>query len=510
MRRWWLFLNFAAVAWAQTAAKTASLQGTVVNAVTGQPIPRAHVEFRGESNGLFGALTAGDGSFSITGLPPGKYDGDAERVGFVRDNGAFGHPALTLQSDEYKTDVTIKLVPTGAILGRIIDADGEPVEGASVDISGSCGWLHATTDRDGNYRIGGLAAGRYRVSAGLPNPGSPPEIRTDGTEEVFNATTYYPGTTSLKSAARVTVGPAADVTGVDIRLVRAPIICVSGRVVGVAPGTDHARVTANEPLGVGQTAFIQRDGTFRFWRLSPGKHVLLVDTNGAGSDDIGSAGVPIEVAGSNIEGVELRLARIADLAGSLEFDDDQAKQMPKDAGVRAQRRIRLTELQTNESPNAGAAASDNTFQFRNVPPGVYRVEVTPNNVYVKSMRFGSTVIDGSTLDLSGGAAGGELSILLSSATATISGAVKDDNPVGSRVVLIEASGARKRWSNAGSTGAWTISGLPPGSYKIVAIPKEDAELALQGDIDSYEESMEAIEIHPGDKLARDLRIATVR
>jgi hypothetical protein len=235
-----------------------------------------------------------------------------------------------------------------------------------------------------------------------------------------------------------------------------------------------------------------------------------VDTNGAGSDDIGSAGVPIEVAGSNIEGVELRLARIADLAGSLEFDDDQAKQMPKDAGVRAQRRIRLTELQTNESPNAGAAASDNTFQFRNVPPGVYRVEVTPNNVYVKSMRFGSTVIDGSTLDLSGGAAGGELSILLSSATATISGAVKDDNPVGSRVVLIEASGARKRWSNAGSTGAWTISGLPPGSYKIVAIPKEDAELALQGDIDSYEESMEAIEIHPGDKLARDLRIATVR
>jgi hypothetical protein len=52
------------------AQQTASVTGTVTNSVTGAPVPRAHVTLRGQKN--FGALTDGDGKFSIAGIVPGR------------------------------------------------------------------------------------------------------------------------------------------------------------------------------------------------------------------------------------------------------------------------------------------------------------------------------------------------------------------------------------------------------------------------------------------------------
>jgi hypothetical protein len=125
---------------AQTdSGKTASIEGVVTDSVTGAPIPRVHVMLNGSIDGLpgiYGATAAVDGKFSITGITPGSYSLAGQRVGFVAMPGQGNITRLTLKADDHKTDVNLKLAPTGAITGRITDANGEPVEGASVEVRG--------------------------------------------------------------------------------------------------------------------------------------------------------------------------------------------------------------------------------------------------------------------------------------------------------------------------------------------------------------------------------------
>jgi hypothetical protein len=127
---------------APVTAESASLSGTVINSITGAPVPRAHVTIRstGEFQRIFGAMTNGEGKFAMTKAPPGHYSFSAEHLGFVMPSSQDASPAdLTLGPGEKKEDLKLTLVPTGAIGGRVLDATGEPVEGVSVTAEGPWG-----------------------------------------------------------------------------------------------------------------------------------------------------------------------------------------------------------------------------------------------------------------------------------------------------------------------------------------------------------------------------------
>src|SRR5450755_4288618 len=82
-------LAAAAVALGQTGEKPSSISGTVTNSLTGEPVIRAHVTVQCSTAGplremqRFGALSNGEGKFSVTQLPPGNCTVHAERIGFV-------------------------------------------------------------------------------------------------------------------------------------------------------------------------------------------------------------------------------------------------------------------------------------------------------------------------------------------------------------------------------------------------------------------------------------------
>jgi hypothetical protein len=137
---------------AQTdSAKLASVQGTLINSVTGAPVPRAQVLL----NDRYAATTSIDGKFSIDRISRGDWSLAAKRVGFA---GSPQPTRLTLESGDSKTGIEIKLTPTGAIAGRVTDAAGEPVEGARVEADGYGGARESrSTDEQGRFRLGGLA-----------------------------------------------------------------------------------------------------------------------------------------------------------------------------------------------------------------------------------------------------------------------------------------------------------------------------------------------------------------
>ena len=57
---------------------------------------------------------------------------------------------------------------TGSIVGRVIDADGNPVSGVNVAVAGGTQAhrdIGATTNSDGVFRLGGMLPGSYEVMA---------------------------------------------------------------------------------------------------------------------------------------------------------------------------------------------------------------------------------------------------------------------------------------------------------------------------------------------------------
>jgi hypothetical protein len=512
----------AGVVFAQAPAdeNPATIDGTVTNALTGEPLLRAHVTLRGmaaASRRNIAALTDAEGKFSAT-VPAGSYTVTADRVGFTHTAdrlGRLGISAMVRAGD--RTEVKLKLNPNGAITGRVVDENGEPVEGVNVFVEGGTTRgipLTASTDEKGQFRLGGLEAGRYRVKARPISQSVPPEIRTDGTAEVQYAQTYYPNSITAKGAARVSVGIGAEVGGVTIQLVRTPIVRVSGTVTG-APRNERVMIEAMTlNAGARQSGVMREDGTFQVWRLDPGKYVISAFVVKDGQM-LRSAPVDVEIAGSNIDGVELRMFPLMDIGGQVEYEDEQAAQGPQQpAGQAAQqgpeRKPPPRILNLRESNGRSFASArigpDGSFKIENLSPGRYRV--TPwNGVYVRSMRLGQVNIDSNLLDLSGGANGAALTILLSSAVGEISGAVTDDKgPVAQiPVTAISADAEAILFSGTAMTaddGSYRLSGLAPGRYKILATEDNFWARAQADDM----EDAEVIEVNRGDKLTRDLKL----
>ena len=288
-----LFLTLAMVAagFTQTQPpradeKPASVEGEVRNMITGLPVERAHVSLRRYVNGgwdRYGAQTNADGKFSILGIPAGNYQVTLDRVGYVVP-AEVTRGQMTLRADEKKSNYKVKLIPVGSISGRVLDADGAPLEGLSVEaeFAGRTDRSAMTDDR-GQYRIGGLHPGKYRVRAkgqGIPTP---PEIRTDGSAEINYAATYHPSALDTQSATPVTVGAATEVAGIDIRMVRTPIVRFGGKVSGIPAGVKPVvvQIQRNGNYGAGGTQ-VKPDGSFEIWRLSPGKYTASAMANNAG------------------------------------------------------------------------------------------------------------------------------------------------------------------------------------------------------------------------------------
>jgi hypothetical protein len=157
--------------------------------------------------------------------------------------------------------------------------------------------------------------------------------------------------------------------------------------------------------------------------------------------------------------------------------------------------------------------------LKKIPAGRYVVGLSWDTVYVKSMQLGSQSIDGSVLDLSNGSGSVALRLLLSPATGSVSGTVRDDkgNPAEARVVLVrdeETGGLHARYASAHKDGGYSFPNLPPGNYKLVAVSEDDADLIAprpggsEPELSDYEDTMQTVEIHGTEKASRDLTLQT--
>jgi Carboxypeptidase regulatory-like domain len=330
---------------------TAAIRGQVVAADTGTPLRRVQVRAfsqTGGGNGL--AQTDAQGRYEITQLPAGRYFVSAMRSGYV--NLQFGQKApnqpgtpIEIADGQALDKVNFALPRGGAISGRVVDELGEPVASVEVHVQrfgymggarrlmpgGAMGGNDRTDDL-GQFRLYGLPPGEYYVSATLrsmefmgPNA-APLSGQSDG-----YASTYFPGTTTLSEARRITVRAGQDVTNVSFALVSARLGRISGRVTNssgqpyadgmlmVAPRNDEAT-----GLGFNMTGTqVRGDGTFQTAGLPPGTYSLIVQPRGgpmAGVDgEVARLDVPVN--GEDVNDVFIVTGRAGIIRGRLVADD---------------------------------------------------------------------------------------------------------------------------------------------------------------------------------------------
>jgi Carboxypeptidase regulatory-like domain len=526
----------AFIAPALAATSIATVDGTVVNKISGAPVKNAHVIYTrtspdAGSSSPVSTDTDVEGHFTLQ-LAPGTYRLWVERNGFARQvygalSPAGEGKALTLAPGQQIHEVAFRLVPLGAIAGRILDDDGEPLQSVGiqalrlnyangrrqlVSVSGS-----SSNDR-GEYRIFGLPAGRYLLRASMP--GSPmsrpfePGALVPEVQDSY-AAIYFPGTPDVDSASPISLAEGGELGDVDFRLHRIRAATVRGHL--VSPSSKFLSSQIQVVLAhndAGFASFIDRvsafvdpaSGRFEIHGVSPGSYILIASQLFAGRPFGGR--IPVEVSQAPPEDVTLPLTPALEITGSVEIEGAP--------------RGTLQNLSIRLSPSEGLAlgpeplakvASNGTFRLAGVTPGPWIVELEPlpEGLWLKTESFANNDAIGGEVNVSEGGRG-QLRILLATDGAQISGTVgKDGQPSQATVILVPAApelrGAHLLYRVTHTTehGLFTLRNVRPGSYKLYAFQEIEPFNWLDPDLlKAVEASAALVTVGPGETLQRDL------
>lgn len=193
---------------------------------------------RGQEPGI-GVYSDDKGNYRLQ-AEPGAYSVTVERDGYVVSSQS-QPKTIVVQGRETLSDVNLELIRTGAISGRVVDPDGDPMPRVNVQLRSvrerKPSSLSAVTDDRGVYRIFQIPSGKYYLSAVYQPAFQAREIQmqaADGTLEESYATTYYPGTFDFTQARSIDIPAGADLAGLDLQLQRVHAVHIRGRVNGIA------------------------------------------------------------------------------------------------------------------------------------------------------------------------------------------------------------------------------------------------------------------------------------
>ncbi|MBI1849153.1 MAG: carboxypeptidase regulatory-like domain-containing protein [Planctomycetes bacterium] len=404
--------------------------------------------------------TAGDdGTVRIAHLSPAHYFviAGAEKLAGVTI------VDVVVEEGATPTPLEIVLAAGHFVAGRVTDAGGAPVSGATIRAhpEGSNGFLDRAKDTD--------AQGRFRIE-GLSETKVDLNLRAEG------------WVSQSKSSVEV------DHDDVDFVLVakgtiRGRVIGPDGAPVANARVWAHAKDQAPSDAGPARSS---DDGTFEL-SVRPAAYVLFADH----ADFAESESVAVDITdGKPIADVTVTLRAGATIRGIVLASADRTP-IPHALVIAA------PSAATPEPPSTGATEHwnkravsqlDGSFTLRGVSPGTceIRAQLEP-------------WIDGASapIEIAEGAAVDGVVILLRRG-ATIHGTVYDDGQPSGGVPVNLFDGPRHlQETKSRDDGTYAIERIPPGAYQIMRMPKEI--LGDSGTIESV-----PVTLREGDDVVIDL------
>jgi protocatechuate 3,4-dioxygenase beta subunit len=507
-------LLLAANLWADSP-QNCTLRGRVVNALGNQPLKNARVQLKSadDPKRFYNVTTDAEGQFVFAQVVPGVYRVMVRHNRFVP--GIYGQKAdvfsegglLTLKPGEEVKDLLFRLVPSAAIVGQVVDEDGETVPGVEVQAlvrasrlptdrdtppeGGSLAPIRTAVTNDlGQFRLYGLPPGEYFVSAvdsGMPEL-SEQNLSGGFGYEIADAPqpkyppTYYPGTTQPSQAAKVAVRTGDEIS-IEFRLRRVDTYLVSGRVLDAS---GHPVLGANVSISPDDLATefsslryggeTDSAGRFQIAGVAPGNY--SVDASRIEDQKQWMAERPVTVSAEDVTGLQLTLLPPVKLSGHITFQGSASLQPGR--GI-----VWLHPVKDRGRHfGAGEIRKDNTFSVEGLLPDAYTISVTPleGDSYLASAHLGTADVLRAGLTITSIDPPGTLDLVISPNGASVEGVViKAQKPVSGASVHIELADAEqgqtlaKADAETDQYGQFVFHALRPGKYVISAKEDEQSE-----------------------------------
>ena len=451
---------------AALAAQT--VEGDVVNSVTGAPVVGARVSANPVKGGkTLIVRTDAAGHFQFPATASAISQVVIVRPGFM----------IAMKPCSITSKLRIEIPPAAVISGTIEDEDGFPVARAYVQAIRDQYFygehrqqivaLGKSDDR-GSYRLSDLPGGRFWIRVA--------SVDLEQWDSRYDAQ-YYPGTVKADDTNKVEVKTGEERGGVDIHLKRFEGVTISGRVVAPAGEGDLWRLTA--PIvdlggpGLWLDGRKQPDGSFTVSHVPPGDYTLRV-TSGNWPLRAGDlyASQRLHVGETDQSGIVLnaRHAQPVDLSGTI-VTNTVRNPPPMVAEVEDERKALQYER----------ANADGSFVIKGLMPGHYEIDAKPvpdasatSNGSVLAAGYPvtaildgrDTLVDGFDLD---GSPPGPVRIVVSSRAIDVSGKLLDasGNPSAQVALAFLSDGATGQgFAASDKDGAFRVTLKQPGDYHV--------------------------------------------
>lgn len=514
------------------------ITGMVVKLAGSEPLRKVRLRLQSadDPRHIVAAVTDEGGHFELNSLDAGRYTLMASRLGYVaiaygqhkpNDPGAI----LTLRAGQEMKDLLFRLIPSAVIAGRILDEDGEPLPGASVAAlreiysqgkrSLSIANTAETNDL-GEYRLYGLAPGRYFVSAVLPQWnrfGGGEDSEVANTSSQGYAKIYFPGTSDAGKASSISVKAGEEIPSVEILMRQISAYRIRGHVynqITLKPGTGTMMILAPKTeshewdAGLHQVDVRKQDGSFEISEVTPGSYVLTTLWFDEGK--IYSTTLPIDVGRADVEGISVTIGPGVDISGQVVWEG-------KPSLDRDELTVSAVPVDLDFVSRGGARVSQtNSFTLKNVGDGTYHVEVEgeSKDCYIKDARYaGSSVLEEGFTVARGTPA--SIEITISSNGAKVQGAVSDADRLpasGVWAVLVPSAPRRSqhrlyKMQRTDQYGHFDLRGVAPGEYMLFSW--DEVEEGAWEDPDflkAFEGKGEKVTVQEGD--AKSVNLTTIK
>jgi hypothetical protein len=466
------------------------ISGTVINAVSGEPIRHASVAVLSEddSHAVESVLTDGEGHFLLSGLAATKFQLTASKRGFrsaFYDEHDEYSTAIVTGKDQDTSGFTFRLAPGAVLRGEVTGDGGDPVESARVmlfrrphghKLGERIGQIDtATTDDTGSYEFSNLPAGDYLVAV-MAEPwyalhrasggaaGGRPAGDGAAPLDVVYPVTFFDSTTDEASATPITL-PEGGAEQANISLHAVPALHLFVQTPRRQDGSIARPELRQSIFGAQVSAESMglfdgmHTGNVEFTGVAPGHYELaqgdpprIVELDATANQQVDpSVGTPtVEVSGTLKSALGAALP--AEITVSLEPFDGERR-----------------------PDTMGANAARGSFRFAAVPPGkwIVGVQAAGSRLPVIGLTAGNRTQGGNLLTVGDRAM--QITLTVSQGAMRVDGFARKDGKgfAGAMVVLVPkdlaASRELVRRDQSDSDGSFSLRDVAPGQYTIVAI-----------------------------------------
>ena len=466
----------------------ARVEGVVVDGLTNRPIPNVTVTVLQEADRL-NSVSDPQGRFSFT-VHHGTVRVFAARAGYSAIQ-PDGHQRplpngllITTSSGQQIRGVTLRLMPTGSIAGRVYDARSKPVQYAKAqlwrftyDDNGERSFRQVEGVREtevnerGEFRLENIDPGEYylRIDPPLLSERMPGESWLP---------VFHPGTNDRAKAVPVAVkgGSTVQLEDLTMQSVRGGTIRI--RLINRTGESIQSTFTkflswrlrgTVAPAGVKVPLLIMGGPERAEIPVAPGAYEVIAGYSKASGPPFGLGNAIVEVGQRNVD-VEIQVNKGFRISGQVLMEQPKGPPRPL-AGVRC-------DL-TGDGPTYASVTSgtDGSFVMDNLMPAIYRMSCSgiPADAFLTQIRQGERDVLKDGVQITNSESPG-LNVTIAGAGGVVEGAVTDSKSQkvpAAFVALVPdppsaGAGHLYRTSVADQNGVFNLRSVASGNYRLFA------------------------------------------